>query len=216
MAGRIFGAIDAGDADALRALAAADPAVVGSRDGEGTSALLYARYRGRLDLVEVMLEAAPELDVFEAAALGRADRVRELVDADPGLATAFAPDGFHPLGLAAFFGHPDVVVLLVERGADVDAVARNEQVRTTALQAAAASGDNESARLLVEAGADVNVAQPGGFTALHAAAANGNEELVALLLEHGADRSARLDDGRTPADLAASAAHAEVAALLSS
>jgi ankyrin repeat protein len=214
MAGRIFEAIDEGDADAVRALAAADPAVVASRDREGTSALLYARYRGRLDLVEVMLEAAPELDVFEAAALGRADRLRALVDADPGLATAFAPDGFHALGLAAFFGHPDVVALLLERGADVDAVARNEQVRTTALQAAAASGDNESARLLVEAGADVNVAQPGGFTPLHAAAANGNDELAVLLLEHGADRTALTDGGKTAADLAAEAAYGEVAALL--
>ena len=214
MAGRIFEAIDAGDADGLRGLVAAEPSLVGSRDEEGTSALLYARYRGRLDLIDVMLEAAPELDVFEAAALGRAGRVRELVDADRRVATAFAPDGFHALGLAAFFGHPGIVALLLERGADVDAVARNAQVRTTALQAAAASGDTESARLLVEAGADVNAAQPGGFTALHAAAANGNEELVALLLEHGADPAATTDDGKTAADLAAGAAHAEVAALL--
>jgi ankyrin repeat protein len=214
MSGQVFEAIDAGDAGRLRALVARDPSTVGSRDEQGTSALLYARYRGRLDLVEVLLEPEPALDVFEAAALGRVDRVRELIEADPALVTAFAPDGFHPLGLAAFFGHPEVVALLLERGADMDAVARNEQVRTTALQAAAASGDNESARLLVEAGADVNVAQPGGFTALHAAAANGNEELAALLLEHGADRTALTDDGRTAADLASTAAHAEVAALL--
>jgi uncharacterized protein len=214
MSGQIFEAIDAGDAEGLRRLVAADPSVVGSRDEEGTSALLYARYRGRLDLVDVILESAHELDVFEAAAVGRVDRVRELVDANPGLATAFAPDGFHALGLAAFFGSPEVVRLLVERGADVNAVARNAQIRTTALQAAAASSDNESARLLVEAGADVNVAQPGGFTALHAAAANGNEELVRLLLEHGADRTATTDEEKTAADLAAEAAHAEVAALV--
>jgi uncharacterized protein len=214
MSGQIFEAIDAGDAEGLRRLVAADPSVVGSRDEEGTSALLYARYRGRLDLVDVILESAHELDVFEAAAVGRVDRVRELVDANPGLATAFAPDGFHALGLAAFFGSPEVVRLLVERGADVNAVARNAQIRTTALQAAAASSDNESARLLVEAGADVNVAQPGGFTARHAAAANGNEELVRLLLEHGADRTATTDEEKTAADLAAEAAHAEVAALV--
>jgi uncharacterized protein len=159
---------------------------------------------GDAERVHALLERASALDVFEAAALGRLERVRELVDADPAQARAFAADGFHPLGLAAFFGQPEVVRFLLERGADVNAVARNKQVRTTALQAAAASGDNESARILLEAGAEVNTAQPGGFTALHAAAANGNTELVELLLRHGADASARTDDGKTAADLAPS------------
>lgn len=183
----IFEAIAAGDADRVRALVEADPSLVHTQNEEGTSALLLARYYGRLDLVELLLERASALDVFEAAALGRLERVRELVDSDAELARAYAPDGFHPLGLAAFFGHPDVVRFLLERGADVNAVARNERVRTTALQAAAASGDNESARLLLEAGADVSATETGGFTALHAAEANGNRELVALLLEYGAD-----------------------------
>jgi ankyrin repeat protein len=198
----IFEAIAAGDAERVRALAGERPAVAHDRNGDGTSALLLARYYDRLDMVETLLEVATDLDVFEAAALGRVERVRELVDADPELARAYAPDGFHALGLAAFFRQPEVVRLLLARGAHVDAVARNAQVRTTALQAAAASGDNESARLLLVAGADVDVAQPGGFTALHAAAANGNRELVELLLERGADAHARLDDGRTAADLA--------------
>jgi ankyrin repeat protein len=65
--------------------------------------------------------------------------------------------------------------------------------------------------LLVDAGADVDVAQPGGFTALHAAAASGNRKLVELLLERGADRNAHLDDGRTPRELASDE---EIAALL--
>lgn len=199
----VFEAIAAGDADRVRALVEADPSVVHTRNEEGTSALLLARYHGRLDLVDTLLEHASELDVFEAAALGRLDRVRDLVDADPELARAYAPDGFHPLGLSAFFRQPDVVRFLLERGAVVNAVARNERVRTTALQAAAASGDNESGRLLLDAGADVNATETGGFTPLHAAAANGNRELVELLLERGADPSARTDDGKTPADLAA-------------
>jgi ankyrin repeat protein len=207
----VFDAIAAGDVERVRALAQADPSAVHRRNEEGTSALLLARYHGRDDLVAALLEHATELDVFEAAALGQVDRVRELLDQESELARAYAPDGFHPLGLAAFFGHPDVVRLLLERGAEVDAVARNAQVQTTALQAAAASSDTESARLLIDAGADVDAAQRGGFRPLHAAAANGNRELVELLLEHGADRSARLDDGRTAREVTHDE---EVAALL--
>lgn len=183
----IFEAIAAGDAGRVRALVEADPSAVHRRNAEGTSALLLARYHGNLDLVGILLEHASELDVFEAAALGRLERVRELVDSDAELTRAYAPDGFHPLGLAAFFGQPDVVAFLLERGADVNAVARNTRIQTTALQAAAASGDNESARLLLERGADVSAAETGGFTAMHAAAASGNRELVALLLEYGAE-----------------------------
>jgi ankyrin repeat protein len=215
MAGEIFEVIAAGDAERLRALVAADPAAIHERDGEGTSALLHARYRGKHDLVDVMLEQNPELDLFEASALADLDRVRELVHADPSLSNAHAPDGFHALGLAAFFGQPEVVRFLLGHGADVDRVARNEQIQTTALQAAAASGDFESSALLLGAGADPNRAQKGGFTALHAAAVNGDEPLAGLLIAHGADRSARIDDDQTPAELAAVRGHAELAALLS-
>jgi ankyrin repeat protein len=214
MAEEIFEAIARGDAERVRALAEETPAVAHRRNGDGTSALLLARYYDRLDMVDALAEHASDLDVFEAAALGRVERVGELVDADPEFARAYAPDGFQALGLAAFFRQPDVVRLLLDRGAEVDAIARNEQINTTALQAAAASGDNESARLLIDAGADVNAAQPGGFTPLHAAAANGNRELVELLLERGADPGARVDDGRTPADLARERGDGEFAAAL--
>jgi ankyrin repeat protein len=210
----IFEAIRSGDSDRVRALVDEDPGVAHLRDEAGTSALLVARYHGRLDLVETLLERGPELDVFEASALGHADRVRELVDAEPDLARAFALDGFHALGLAAFFRQPDVVRLLLDRGAEVNAVARNAQIRTTALQAAAASGDNESARLLLDAGADMHIAQPGGGTVLHSAAMNGNTELVELLLGRGADAAVRRNDGRTPVDLAREQGHEEIAALL--
>jgi ankyrin repeat protein len=214
MATGIFEAIAADDEERVRALVEADPPAVHERDEDGTPALLHARYRGKHDLVAAMLESSPELDVFEAAALGQVERVRELVHADPSLSNAHAPDGFHALGLAAFFNQPDVVRFLLEHGADVERVARNAQIQTTALQAAAASGDFESARLLLAAGADPNRTQTGGFTPLHAAAANGDEPLAGLLIAHGADRDARIDDRRTAADLAAERGHAELAGLL--
>jgi ankyrin repeat protein len=61
----------------------------------------------------------------------------------------------------------------------------------------------EVARLLIDAGADVNLRCEHGRTALHIAAAWGHLDVVQLLLEHGADPGIRDDEGLTPAMLAA-------------
>ena len=157
------------------------------------SAVLQAVYRGDREEAERLAEGK-ELDVFEAAALGRTDRLRELLDEDPARANAFGNDGFHPLGLACFFGHVDAARLLLERGADVNALARNQHIQTAAIHAAAASGDTgsdettryELVKLVLEHGADPNLQQGGGFRAIDAARQNGDERVEALLLEHGA------------------------------
>ena len=204
----IFEAIQQGDAERVRELADA----AGQRNDEGVSALLFAQYYGRDELVEALRPRRGALDVFEAAALGDVERLRTLLDDDPALVDAYADDGFFPLGLAAFFKRADAVRLLLDRGADPNQQSRHAQIVVRPIHAAAADGGSTAiARLLLDAGADVNVRQPGGFTPLHAAAQVGNDELVALLLEHGADPHARLDEGRTPADLARDAGHRDVA-----
>ena len=182
----VIDAIVAGDEETVRALAAERPEVAAERDADGVSAVLLALYHGKPELAEALRPGKPELDVWEAAAFGDVDRLGALLDADPSLVTAWAPDGFYPLGLAAFFHCPEAVRLLLDRGADVRQVARNERIRVTALHAAAAADDVESARMLLEAGAEVDAEQPGGFTALDAAVQNRNEELRELLLAHGA------------------------------
>jgi ankyrin repeat protein len=153
--------------------------------------ILAAIYRGDRDEAE-RLAAGSELDVFEAAALGRTDRLQDLLDEDPARANAFGDDGFHPLGLACFFGHADAARLLLERGADVNALSRNEHVQTAAIHAAAAGeGKDEPVRyelvkLVLEHGADPNLPQGGGFRAIDAARQNGDERVEQLLVEYGA------------------------------
>src|SRR5262249_29837805 len=67
----------------------------------------------------------------------------------------------------------------------------------TPLLFAARAGDVDSARILLEAGADVNESQPDGLSALVLAAHSGNGGVAALLLEHGADANA-LGTGYNP------------------
>ncbi len=102
------------------------------------SELLQAVYRGDQARVDELLAAGSPLDVFEAAAVGKTERLRELLDQDPSVANAWATDGFQPLGLASFFGHFDAVQLLVERGAEVNSASRN-QMKVMPLHSAAAT-----------------------------------------------------------------------------
>jgi len=177
------------------------------------SALLAAVYRGDAAAVAAILATGPELDVFEAAAVGDLARVRALVAADPSRSRAFAVDGFHPLGLAAFFGHPEMVRFLLVAGADVNAPSRN-RMAVTALHSAIAARDRESTLALIDAGADVNAAQQDAFTPLHEAAQNGDRDIIERLLAAGADPSAQLATGERPADLARKHKHPELAPLL--
>ena len=155
--------------------------------------LLEALYRGDQDRVDELLAQGPELNVFEAAALGSADRLRELLDEDPARANAFGDDGFQPLGLACFFGHIDAARLLLERGADPNTLARNEHIQAGPLHSAVASeGKGPEARyglaaLLLDHGADPNLRQGGGFSALDAARQNGDQHVEELLRERGAE-----------------------------
>lgn len=148
------------------------------------SPLLQALYEGRSEDAERLRH--PELDLFEAAALGDVPRLRELLDAgaDP---NEFASDGFTPLTLAAFFKRPEAARLLLDRGADVNQRARHEEIQVLPIHSAAANGGSaEIVRMLLDAGADPNAEQPGGFRAIDEARQDGNAELEQLLVERGA------------------------------
>ena len=53
-----------------------------------SSAILAAMYEGNTDALAALLAARPELDIFEAAAVGDAARIRQLVRARPTLIQA--------------------------------------------------------------------------------------------------------------------------------
>jgi ankyrin repeat protein len=214
MTNELFLAITSGDVDTVRKLVSDDPSLASARDGSGLPVILLALFHQQREAADALLAARPELGVLEAAAAGRADRLSELLDADPDARHERTPEGFTPLGLAAFLGGPETVKVLLDHGADPDDDADN-QFGVRPVNAAAAAHDRETMRLLLEAGADANARQQAGFTPLHAAAHTDDVEMARLLLDHGADPSVAADDGRDSAQIAADDGSSGVAALLS-
>jgi ankyrin repeat protein len=214
MTNELFLAIASGDVETVRELVTNDPSLASARDGSGLPVVLLALFNQQREAADVLLAAEPELGVLEAAATGRTERLTELLDADAESIHERTPEGFTPLGLAAFLGGPEPVRVLLEHGADADDDADN-QFGVRPVNAAAAAHDRETMRLLLEAGADPNARQQGGFTPLHEAAHTDDVEMARLLLEHGADPAIAAEDGRDSAQMAADDGSTGVAALLS-
>jgi ankyrin repeat protein len=202
----ILEAVRTGDLDGVRSLVADHPALAAATDEEGISASLLALYFGHAEIVQALLETQPELTVFEAAALGDRTRAEEMLEQDPSLVRAWSPDGFTLLHLAAFFGHEEIVELLLSLAADVSTVARGS-IKVQPLQSAVTGRHTAIAARLLAHGADVNAREQSGFTPLHAAAQNGDEASVQLLLRHGANVRALTGERKSPADYARDAGH---------
>ena len=209
-AGELIAAVLAGDGERVGTILREDSGLASTRDPDGVSVLMLARYRSSRAVSDALLAADPDLDVHEAAAFGYLDRLRERLEEEPSPVASLSADGYTALHFAAFFAKPEAARTLLEAGAPVDVVARNE-MRVQPLHSAAAGRQVEICRLLLAAGADVNARQAGGYSPLHEAAHNGDPEMVELFLSAGADPNATTDDGRTSADIADAAGHPDVA-----
>lgn len=194
---------------------AADPSLITWRDVQGVTALMWAIYSGQVLVRDFLLAErlridAP-LDAFEAAAVGDVESLQAALNASPEVVLEQSGDGWTALHLAAAFGSPQAVQLLLDRGAPVDALSNNAQ-KNQPLHAALALGRNPATiGILLEAGADPNARQAGGFTALFSAAAANRADLVELLILHGADPAIQNDFGQSAASFARERGHTALA-----
>ena len=178
----IFELIDKADANGIRELLAADPAVRDARNGEGLSPLVHAAYGGAGPAFAAILEAGEPVDPWDRLVAGYAD--------DLPAPEAWSPDGFTPLHLAAFVDNVPAASALLAGGADPNALATASFARVTPLGTCAFSGALGVAGLLLEHGADPHIAEDGVYTVQVEAIARGNQEL-ARLIEAAAPAAAR-------------------------
>jgi ankyrin repeat protein len=211
---QFFTVIEHGDLPTATSALEDNLSLAKARNAEGLSPLAVAAYWGQRDLVDLLKQRGGPLDLWDAAIAGDSGAAGTALSADPALVRSESPDGFTALHLAAFFGHPETVGLLIERGAPVDAWTSNT-FHNQPLHAAVAGSDPATrlaiARLLLDAGAAPGTQQSDGSTPLMAAAQHGDAALVDLLIAAGTDVAPRDQHGRSAADHARDAGHIALA-----
>lgn len=159
---------------------------------DGTTALHWAAYHDKADIVTQLLAAGAKADVANRYGItplllgcqnGSEEIVWSLLNAGAD-ANVKQRGGETALMIASRTGKPGAVKALIEKGATVDAQDRTGQ---TALMWAAAEGHAEVIDLLIQKGTDVNHRLKSGFTAQLFAAREGKAAAVRMLLKHGAD-----------------------------
>ncbi|XP_055358580.1 ankyrin-3 isoform X10 [Betta splendens] len=119
--------------------------------------------------------------------------------------------GFTPLHIAAHYGNINVATLLLNRGAAVDFMARND---ITPLHVASKRGNSTMVKLLLDRGAKIDAKTKDGLTPLHCGARSGHEKVVEILLDRGAPILSKTKNGLSPLHMATQGDHLNCVQLL--
>ncbi|MDP9083177.1 MAG: quinoprotein dehydrogenase-associated putative ABC transporter substrate-binding protein [Pseudomonadota bacterium] len=167
-------------------------------DRSGWTPLMWAAWGDNPALVELLIAHGAKLDSTDndgltpigiAAQNVKVKAARALIDSGADVNAPIAKGGYTPLMLVSLSGSNDLVSLLLEHGAKVNAV---NPGGVTALMIAAAQNRSTLVDLLLESGADVNARSEDGRTALSIAQANNSDAVVKVLeraAAHGTSKS---------------------------
>jgi ankyrin repeat protein len=196
---------------------------------DGDYGINFQRRDQVLTIVNALLKhgADPNLRIEQDKKLA-ADEIKRGANAFQGRRTAVTVteillQGATPLVLASEVSNLDVIKALVEAKADPNIATESG---TTALMMTAGAGTDvqrarepeervwaaQTARYLVEHGAEVNKPGQFGWTAIHAAAYQGQNEIIEYLVSKGGDINAKDEFGQTPLSISLSVLTKEIGA----
>ena len=176
-----------------------DAAINACDDVDDWTPLILAAFCGQKEVLSLLLQKGANVDAkskrFGRSALhfacqgGKLDCVEILLDAGSAINVCDDDDDFTPLILATFCGQKEVLSLLLQRGALVDA--KSKRFGRTALHWACQEGKLDCVEMLLDAGSAINVCDDGDWTPLILAAFCGQKEVLSLLLQRGCNVDAK-------------------------
>lgn len=186
-------------------------AAIDIKDQRGKTPLYYLTRYGYREAARLLIRAGARIDqdmALEAVRKGRTE-ILELF-----LQTGFTPDpndASYLIGAVAF-RQPRMITYLLDKGMNIDAVAKNDY---TPIQLAVLFKIPNITALLISRGADLHRTHAqNGWTLMHTAAYRGNQTIVELLLRHNLDPRTPDTQGVTPLDLARKYGHQKIIQLL--
>ena len=134
------------------------------------------------------------MDFFDLIRQGKVEAVVAAISDSPNLISDKDKKGFPPLILASYSDQFEITKLLLEKGADVNAL---DVAGNTALMGVSFKGYTKIAELLIQKGAEIDIQNLNGATALIYAATFGRIEIAKLLVTSGADKTIKDKRGNT-------------------
>nr|WIK87654.1 ankyrin repeat protein [Oriental turtle dovepox virus] len=158
---------------------------------------LFFHPKYRVKIINVLFSAIYnyDLDMIEFLLRNKVDPNKEMVLVDP------MDYNRTPLVVSASLGHTEIVKILLKYGANIDG--RISTWFTSALHTAVQYNKYETARLLLENGANVNIQDYELMTPMHTTLLYNpfNEKMVRLLLKYGADIRLKNNTGDSAIDI---------------
>jgi TonB family protein len=188
----LFKAARQGSSEAIQ-IALSAGADINAENILGETALFAAIDECRTESVRLLINKGARLDyltklnytpLMKAASEGCVEIVRLLLDAKVDVNRAEPRHKYNPLLKAVMFNRPEIVELLIARGAKIEVT---DKFGNTALMLASRSGYIDIVEFLIEKGAKVNTKSLIGHTALLYALEFGQPEIAEMLIDAGAD-----------------------------